>query len=80
LELPDEKAAGFWPAAGRSKKSSEEAADESETRELPGGALVFLRRIPTLSPTCERLRAQETGRTEPDPNDSHYRPIRLMTR
>jgi hypothetical protein len=64
LERLDEKAAGFWPAAGGSKKVSAEVSEESENRSEPGGAVLFLRRVPTLSPTRGRLRAQETGRIE----------------
>jgi hypothetical protein len=62
----DEKAAGFWPAAGESKKmsaGSRAEAGESLNRAPGGGAelICFLRLAPTLSPTFGCLRIQETG-------------------
>jgi hypothetical protein len=62
----DEKTAGFWPAAGESKKMSvDSSADwgESMNRAPGGGAelICFLRLAPTLSPTFGCLRIQETG-------------------
>jgi hypothetical protein len=52
----DEKAAGFRPAAGESKKMSADANAESgeSMNRAPGGGVeleVFLRLAPTLSPT-----------------------------
>ena len=67
LEM-DEKAAGFWPAAGESKKMSAEFKAESgeSLNRAPGGGaelICFLRLAPTLSPTLGCCRTQETGRS-----------------
>jgi hypothetical protein len=62
----DEKAAGFWPAAGESKNMSADAnaeSRESKNRAPGGGAelVCFLRFAPTLSPTLGCSHIQETG-------------------